>query len=104
MTIVIDRAKVALGVAGEAQLVVAQVECDGCGVRAARAEGFKKDQAVDRAIDKALDVGFVAHTQDKRWLCPRCRLLSLPEHLQARFPRLMAEHAPARPRRRRRSR
>ena len=101
MTVVIDRAKVPLGVAGEAQLVVAAVECDGCGVRANKAEAGKKEQAVARAVDKAMDEGFAGHDRGKRWLCPRCRLHSLPEHLRALFPRLMAEYGQARPRRRR---
>jgi hypothetical protein len=41
---------------------------------------------------RAEEQDFVAHDRGRKWLCPACRLRSLPEHLRRLFPRLLAQH------------
>jgi hypothetical protein len=77
---------------GEAVTYSAALGCDGCGKRAARQEAPTFEAASRLAHKAAAEEGYVAHNKGRRWLCPACRLSSLPAHLRRLFPRLLAEH------------
>jgi hypothetical protein len=101
MTLITGRCKVPLGVAGEAELHTAQVCCDGCPRKAAQAEASDRDRAWALAALYAEAEDYVRHEKGRKWLCPACRLRSLPPHLQALFPRLLRLYGPAKSPRRR---
>jgi hypothetical protein len=77
---------------GEARTYGAAVQCDGCTARAARREARTFEEAVRLAQQAVTEEGFVAHNRGRKWLCPACRLRTLPAHLQRLFPRLLAQH------------
>jgi hypothetical protein len=97
---------------GESVTYGACLQCDGCDKRAPRQEAPTLGEATRLALKVAEEEGFVAHGRGRKWLCPACRLRSLPDHIQQLFPRLLAQHAielhaledagPPRPRRARR--
>jgi hypothetical protein len=77
---------------GEAITYGAAVKCDGCTTRAARREAGTFEEAVRLAQQAATEEGFAAHARGRKWLCPGCRLRTLPAHLQRLFPRLLAQY------------
>jgi hypothetical protein len=77
---------------GEARTYPAAVQCDCCTTRAARREAGTFEGAVRQAQQAATEEGFAAHGRGRRWLCPACRLRSLPAHLQRLFPGLLAQY------------
>lgn len=77
---------------GEVMTFSASVGCDGCPARAPRREAPLPGRAERLAVRAAEDEGFVTHNKGRRWLCPACRLRSLPPHLLRLFPRLAAQY------------
>jgi hypothetical protein len=77
---------------GKVMRFSASVGCDGCPARAARHEAPTPGRAERLAVRAAEEAGFTAHNRGRRWLCPACRLRSLPPQLLRLFPRLAAEY------------
>jgi hypothetical protein len=77
---------------GEARVYTASVQCDACPARATREEAATPERAGRLAVWRAQEQGFVTHDRGRKWLCPACRLRSLPEQLRRLFPRLLAQH------------
>jgi hypothetical protein len=77
---------------GQVMRFSASVGCDGCPARASRQEAHTPGRAERLALRAAEEVGFTTHNRGRRWLCPACRLRSLPPHLLRLFPRLAAQH------------
>jgi hypothetical protein len=77
---------------GEKRVYSASVQCDACPARATREEAATPERAARLAVWRAQEQAFVTHDRGRKWLCPACRLRSLPEHLRRLFPRLLAQH------------
>jgi hypothetical protein len=77
---------------GEARTYGAALQCDGSAARAARREAGTFEEAVRLAQQAATEEGFAAHSRGRKWLCPACRLRTLPAHLQGLFPGLLAQY------------
>jgi hypothetical protein len=70
----------------------ASVGCDGCPASAPRQEAPTPGRAERLAVRAVEAEGFTTHNKGRRWLCPACRLRSLPPQLLRLFPRLAAEY------------
>jgi hypothetical protein len=77
---------------GESKVYSARVHCDGCARAASGVEAATPERAGRLAVSRAEEQGFVRHDRGRKWLCPACRLRTLPEHLRRCFPRLLAQH------------
>jgi hypothetical protein len=78
---------------GESRVHTARVHCDGdgCARAASGVESATPERAARLAKWRAEEQGFAPHAKGRKWKCPRCRLLTLPDHLRRLFPRLHAE-------------
>jgi hypothetical protein len=63
-----------------------------CPAKATREEAATPERAARLAVWQAQEQAFVTHDRGWKWLCPACRLRSLPESLRRLFPRLLAQH------------
>jgi hypothetical protein len=77
---------------GESKVYSASVQCDACPARAKTEEAATPERAGRLAVWRAQEQGFVTHDRGRKWLCPACRLRSLPEAMRRCFPRLLAQH------------
>jgi hypothetical protein len=76
---------------GQVMRFSASVGCDGCPTKAVRQDAPTPGRAERLAVRAAEEAGFTTRNKG-RWLCPGCRLRSLPPHLLRLFPRLAAQH------------